>query len=369
MVSGAPMRPGRRSTIVGVTLAGALAAGVTALAVREWRRTSEAPVLLAVEPPAVMGTRTRLLLVTPRGRAAEARRALASAEATLRDWEARLSAHLEGSQVSRLNAAPAGQVVPVGRKLRELLGTSDRLRRETDGAFDPTCGPVVSLWREAGEAGRLPGPEAIERARSLVGAGLVRLLPAGAVKARDGVAIDLGGLAKGRAADEVVEGCLRGGGRTGGLVDLGGDIRCFGRTAASRPWRVGIRHPFGPRGRSCAMLELTDAAVATSGDYERYVEIDGRRYSHIVDPRTGRPVAGAAGVTVVSLPVGRRGPSAAEADAWATALSVLGPSGLDRLEGEGMEAMIVTGTPGSPRVHATGGFRGLLAAPGKIELD
>jgi thiamine biosynthesis lipoprotein len=197
--------------------------------------------------------------------------------------------------------------------------------------------------------------------------GNVRVGTAGAAKLVDGVELDLGALAKGYAADQAAAVLAAAAETTGGMVNLGGDLRCFGLSPRGGPWRVGIRHPFGEG--NCGVLELTDAAVATSGDYYRYFEIAGRRYSHIFDPRTGRPARNTPSVTVVSLPAAGRPPSAAQADAWATALSVLGPAGLKKLAARpGLHAMIVVGDPDAHQVHMTEGFRRLLSPPGRIEL-
>jgi len=153
---------------------------------------------------------------------------------------------------------------------------------------------------------------------------------------------------------------MRAYGLVGGLVDVGGDVRCFGRRQDGRAWRVGIRNPFKPEAADLlAMLRVTDRAVCTSGNYFRFVEIGGRRYSHIIDPRPG-PNMGMPADAIPSVTV--LAPTAAVADAWATALSVLGPEGLALLQHDsGVEAMVVTGGPEDYQTHSTGGLAQFMA--------
>jgi len=164
--------------------------------------------------------------------------------------------------------------------------------------------------------------------------------------------IDLGGIAKGYGIDQAVQ-ALKDDGVSGGLVNVGGDIRCFGRPPKGDLWEIKIKDPFKKEG-IFAKLGIKSGAVCTSGNYFRFVEIGDKRFSHIIDPRTGIPAEAAASVTVMA-------PTAITADAWATALSVLGPSGLEIIpENKSIEAMIITGTPDNPEVHMTEGFEKLL---------
>ena len=319
-------------------------------------------------PPGIMGTRCELTVVVPADRADAARRALASAENALRDVEALMSDRLTDSALSRFNAAGAGEQVPLPGPLVDLIRRAVGFSARSEGAFDVTCRPVVELWRRSARAVRPPAQQQIAEARKRVGSRHLKIGPDGAAKLADGLQIDLGGIAKGHGIDRAAETLQSAEAAVGGIVNVGGDLRCWGRSAAGRAWRVGIQHPF--REDLCGTLRLTDAAVATSGDYRRGFRIAGRRYSHIVDPRTGRPVEQTHSVTVVSLPAAGRKPSATAADAWATALSVLGPAGAGRMRAEpGLEAMIVTGTADDPSIHLTEGFRRLLAPDGKIKLD
>ena len=136
------------------------------------------------------------------------------------------------------------------------------------------------------------------------------------------------------------------------MVEVGGDLRLFGRGPEGEKWTVAIRSPF--EDVVWAKIEIDEGAVCSSGDYARFLEIESRRFSHIIDPRSGWPTEETAAVTVV-------GSDAATADAWATALSILGAAGLDLLDAEeGMEAMLVTGQPDDFEVRATTGFRQML---------
>lgn len=347
--------PGMRRWL-GVGLVAAVA-GVTGAAL--WV-TQRDPRLVAVTaaPAGVMGTSCTLAAVVPLRRQEAARRALHEAEAALRRTEARMSAHLERSELSRLNAAEAGVVVRLSADTMAVLEAARRFHGETDGAFDATCRPLVELWRDAGRAGRLPEPPALLQARGRSRWDLFELHGDGVVKRAAGARIDLGGIAKGWGIDRAMEELERAGVR-GAMVEVGGDLRVAGARPDRSPWSVDVRHPFAEG--MVATLRLTNGAVATSGNYARFVTIDGRRYSHIVDPRSGWPAEATPSVTVVA-------PDALTADAWATALSVLGPWGLARLERRvDIHAMLVTGTPESCAVHTTPGFANLLSAPPRLD--
>jgi thiamine biosynthesis lipoprotein len=182
----------------------------------------------------------------------------------------------------------------------------------------------------------------------------IELSKSGARKSCNTAAVDLSGIAKGYAIDRALS-ILRESGAAGGLVEVGGDLRVFGIDPDGKDWAVGIRSPF--EDRAWGQIELTDGAVCTSGDYARYVEVEGQRFSEVIDPRTGRPATLASSVTVVAG-------DAMTADAWATALTVLGPKGLELLPtGERIEALIVSvDEAGSHQVRASRGFADLLVS-------
>lgn len=302
-----------------------------------------------------MGTTCRIEATAHYHDRDRAKRGLVAAEAALRRVEALMSTYLLDSELARLNAADAGKMISLSPQTLEVLRAARELADQTRGAFDATCRPVIELWKRAGRQNRLPEAEALAEARQASTWDQIELRGSGAVKRRASASVDLGGIAKGYGIDRAVA-ALRSAGCAGGLVDVGGDIRCFGKRPGGGYWTIGVRNPFRPEQTELvATLRIPAGAVCTSGNYFRFVEIGGSRYSHIIDPRTGKPADAAPSVTVVA-------PTATTADAWATALSVLGTDGLKLLPtGAGIEAMLIVGTPDRWRIHMTKGFRSLLA--------
>lgn len=295
------------------------------------------------------------------GRATErAAGALDAAFSEARRVEGLMSRFLPASDISRLCAAPPGTPVRVAPETLRVLSMSGDIHRRSGGAFDVTVGPLVALYKYTGrEEKRLPTDAEIAATLEHVGCDKLRL-EAGTQTARldvAGMAVDLSAVAKGFAVDQALEE-LRAHGAHAGLVEIGGEVRAFGTKPGNKPWRVGIQHPRS--GGLMGSLELRDAAMATSGDYRKFFRKGGRRASHIVDPRTGRPlVGGAVSVTVLA-------PTCALADGLATAISVLGPAeGLKlvqsyRTEGKVVEALIIEETAGGKLVpHASPGLRNL----------
>ncbi len=337
-------------------------AGIVGLLAAGMLRNRE-PTLFAHHPVAVMGTDCTLRAVAPAGQAERARQALAAAESELRRVEARMSVTLDAAEIAMLNAAPAGRLVPLSPASLEVLTAARQAHRATGGAFDVTCRPLIKLWKQAAAEGRPPTAEEIAQARTESSWEDIQLQPTGAVKSLDTASVDLGGLAKGYAIDQAVE-VMSALGVRSGLVEIGGDLRCFGTRPDGQAWRVAVRDPFQPEAQGnklLAKLRIQDAAVCTSGNYFRYSEIQGRRFSHIIDPRPGAsmgaPAEAAPSVTVVA-------PTAITADIWATALSVLGAEGLSLLPADAhIEAMVVEGTAQDFRIRTSDGFAKLLEAP------
>jgi thiamine biosynthesis lipoprotein len=226
------------------------------------------------------------------------------------------------------------------------------LARETGGAFDPTVGPLVELWKITWRKGRLPTPEAVRAARALVGHRLVECSGEEPVLrlTKPGMRLVLSGIAKGYAVDQAVT-VLRARGIAAALVDAGGDMCAYGTPPRRESWLVGIRDPQNRGSILPNPVRLVDGAVATSGDYEQFAVVDGKRYSHILDPRTGRPVQGMTSVTVVA-------PDAMTADALATAASVLGPQDALALSEKrpDVEMMILHQHDGQLRTVKSSGF-------------
>ncbi len=320
---------------------------------------------LTTRDESIMGTLTEITATGEFGDEEDLGAALADAIKSLRRVETLMSVYLSQSEVSRLNNAPVGQVVLLSPEVMDLLRTARDMSQRSGGAFDVTCRPILALWKQAARDKRLPTDAEIAAAMQKVGWDKISLQDGAAVKLAPSDGVDLGGIAKGYAADAAAK-AMQARGVRGGLVNVGGNMRCFGVPKGGGQWRIGIRNPYwsqpgggAPRddeGEMIGRLEISTGSISTSGNYERFVEIQGKRYSHIVDPRTGRPVDTYPSVTVV-------GPDGAVADAWSTALSVLGPAGLKLLEKEaGVEAMIVTGKS-DDQIAATSGFGRLLMAP------
>lgn len=263
-----------------------------------------------------MGLPVRILLhASDEGRAQAAATAAFERIAAL---DRMMSDYRPDSELRRLEGA-SRHWTPVSPDLLEVLTAAISVARATDGAFDPTVGPVVALWRESRKTGKLPPPPALETARALVGWRHVEIDRAtGAVRlGKDGMRLDLGGIAKGyilQAALRVMR--MKGTGRV--LIESGGDIVVGSGPPGLPGWR--IEAPGADQAFRQRASQLTNAALATSGPGAQFVEIDGTRYSHIVDPRTGLGMTNQVTARVIAR-------DAAVADALATALSVAGPQG------------------------------------------
>ena len=280
--------------------------------------------------------------------------------AQMSTWEAE-------SDISRYRRAPAGSWLALPEEFAAVLDCALEIAAASDGAFDPTVGPLVDLWGfgSAGTPRRVPSPEAIGHARSHSGwqrlqrrDGNRGLLQPG------GVQLDLSAIAKGYGAD-LAAAHLRARGVAAALVEVGGEIRGYGRKPDGEPWRVLVEsaadgqaceEPAAADGLPPRVLVLDDAAVATSGDRWHRFEQDGHRYAHTIDPRTGMPVAdAAAAVTVVAT-------DAMRADAWATALTVMGAgAGLEFARTHALAARFVSRTGGGLEESMTDAFRAYLA--------
>ena len=230
---------------------------------------------------------------------ASARKAAKEAFARVSHLNGIMSDYLPASELMRLCAQAGGPPVKVSRELFAVLERARRVSEQSEGAFDVTVGPVVRLWRRARKTLRLPDAKKLKEARALVGWKSMRLdARARTVKLdKKGMLLDLGGIAKGYAADEMLK-VLRKHGLGRGLVAAGGDLRLGDPPPGKKGWTVAILPV--DKGEKPRKLILANAAVSTSGDAEQFVEIDGTRYSHIVDPRTGVGLVGRMSATVVA---------------------------------------------------------------------
>jgi len=254
---------------------------------------------------------------------AAAERACATAFERIAALDSIMSDYRRDSELMRLCARAGGPPVRVSPDLFTVLRRAEEVSRQSDGAFDVTVGPMVALWRQARKSGVLPQPAAIARARRLVGwkklqlnerARTVRL-------ALPGMRLDLGGIGKGYAGD-AAQRVLKEHGVTRALVEMGGDIVVSEPPPGTDGWT--IRVPNAGNDRGPADLRLANCAISTSGDTEQFVIIGGRRYSHIIDPRTGIALTNRVQVTLIA-------PSGLTSDPLTKALSIPGPEARNKL--------------------------------------
>jgi len=261
-----------------------------------------------------MGVDARLVVYAPDQPTAE--RACAAAFQRIAALDSIMSDYRRDSELMRLCAGAGGPATPVSPDLFLVLRRSQEVARHSGGAFDITAGPLIALWRKARKAAVLPQPAEIERAWALVGWEKLRLNEeARTVQlAVRGMKLDLGGVAKGYAADGAQH-VLKQHGITRALVELGGDIVVSGPPPGADGWT--IRVPNAGDDQGPADLRFSDRAVSTSGDTEQFAVIGGRRYSHVVDPRTGQPLTNRVQVTLTA-------PDGLTSDPLSTSLTVLG---------------------------------------------
>lgn len=252
-----------------------------------------------------------------------------------------LSDYKSHSELSRLTSTAVDRPVQVSADLLAVLRASQELAEATDGAFDVTQGPVVRLWREARTTGQAPAPSALTEAAARSGFRKL-VLDADARTVRltvPGMALDVGAIGKGYAASEALAAIASCGIRSA-LVAVSGDLAFSDAPPGRKGWRIGV-HTLGPDVTSVPpTLELTHAAVSTSGNASQSLEVDGRRYSHIIDPGTGLGLVDDITVTVIA-------PHGLDADGLDTAISVLGAArGLALVESRpDIAALVVLRTP------------------------
>ena len=235
-----------------------------------------------------------------------------------------MSDYKSDSEISRANREAGERAVRLSESTYEVLQRSVEFSEMTGGAFDITVGPLVALFRNAKESKVAPSEEQIAQARSKVGFEKLKLNNENKTVqfSENGMLLDMGGIAKGYAIDKAIEAAKRSG-AIGAMVDIGGDVRCFGLPPEGKDhWLIGLQDPNSAiegieGGGLLLVLKITNAAVATSGDYQQFVFIEGKRYSHIMDRRTGTSAEGLSSVTIIA-------DNATDADALATSVSVMG---------------------------------------------
>lgn len=261
--------------------------------------------------------------------------ALAAAFARITEIEKVTDRFTADSEISAINRAKGPGPIAVSTDMLKMLMISQKISELTSGAFDITVAPLVDVWGfDVG--GRLPSTEEIEHERERVDYRRVIIdEDLKTITLMDPpVRIDLGGIAQGYAAGEA-EKIIRARGITSGVINISGDISVIG-DKTGQPWRIGVQDPRNTAAL-CAVIKAKDVAIVTSGDYERCFFVDGVRYHHILDPKTGYPARGCVSVTVVTRDV-------ALADGLSTAIFVLGPeAGADLARSlEGVDVMIVS---------------------------
>lgn len=246
------------------------------------------------------------------------------------------------SEISKVNAAAGtGNAISVSRDFANVLEIALKVAEETDGAFNPSCGPLVKLWGINTDHAKVPADEELEKILPLCDYRNVIFTPAtnspsglenksagGEVSlSLSGMSLDLGGIVKGYAADELVS-ILKANNVKRAILDLGGNIYVYGQKKDKSPWKVGVKNPDNPTGEPKLVLECSESSIVTSGVYERFFEQDGKHYHHIIDCKTGRPVEnGIASLTIICG-------SSLWADVLSTTLFVMGEEKIEKMDFE-----------------------------------
>jgi thiamine biosynthesis lipoprotein len=294
---------------------------------------------LVTRARASMGSEVRLTAWT-----ADDAGAGAAFEAVFQEFdrlEKLMSVWIEGSDILRLNAAAGEHPVPVSPDVRDVIRTAHQVSDWTGGTFDITFGVLSGLWKfdYQDKDNTIPDRRDVLARLSLINYRDLEVAeaPGTAFLKRKGMRVNLGGIGKGYAVDRAVD-LLRRRGFSNFMIQAGGDMYVAGHRG-TRPWRLGIRDPRGPAGRSFAELDLSDSTLSTSGDYEHFFMKDGRRYHHILDLAAGEPARGSRSVTLVTR-------QAVIADALAKGVFILGPEAgmalIERLPD--VEGVIVSST-------------------------
>jgi len=310
----------------------------------------------------VMGTFARVVVIAEDSKTAK--ESIKAAFVELIKVDKLMSDYKDDSDISRINKHAFNDPVKVTQPTFEVLEKSIEFSKLSDGAFDITVGPLVDLWRRAAETNAVPTEAELSEAHSKVGYEKL-ILDANELSVRfavDGMRIDLGGIAKGYAIDKAVE-AMQTAGAVGAMVDIGGDIRCFGTPMQGKNfWLIGLQDPNIAGGDTdiftqagiqtnelLLVLQLEDNAVATSGGYRRFALINGKKYSHIINRRTGISAEGLLSVTIIAK-------NAVDVDALATAVSVMGlEKGLALIETiPQTEAILIPSQPKYGLIRTTG---------------
>lgn len=276
-------------------------------------------------------------------------RAIEKSFERIAEIEKRLSVNIDQSDISLINKNAGVDSVDVHEDTAFVINKSLEYAKLSKGAFDPTIGKLVKLWGIGSENEKIPLKSEIEEALSFVDYNLLRSIDKNRfVLDKKGASIDLGGIAKGYAADEVYS-ILKNSGIKHAIINLGGNILTLGKKTDETNWRVGIQNPYEPTGTHMGIVEVVDQTVVTSGNYERFFIKDNIRYHHIIDTKTGYPAdKGIISATIITN-------KSIDADALSTSVYTLGvEEGIKLIEGlQNVETIIITG---DNKVYLTSGI-------------
>jgi thiamine biosynthesis lipoprotein len=296
----------------------------------------------------IMGTDVSITVVAKS--VEEGGAAIDAGMAELRRLDAMMSLYKDTSEITKVNLAAGKHPVHVSPEMIEVVEDAAKVSKLSGGVFDVTVGPLVVLWQMRLKEGRIPTDKEIEKIRPLVNYKniIIDKKASTIFLKKPGMIMDLGGM-KGYIADRVAE-LFKKHGITNAIIAVAGDIWVLGHREDGKPWRIGVQHP-REHDKTLAVLDLSDKYISTSGDYERFVIREKKRYHHIIDPRTGKPSKGVISATLI-------GDKGALIDPLAKAPFILGPEeGLKIVKKVGAEAIIVDD---QGKVYLTGGINNLL---------
>lgn len=311
----------------------------------------------------VMGTFARVVAVAEDS--AKAKNCIDVAFAEFDKVDKLMSRYKKDSEISEINRDGFKRAVQVSKPTFEVLKRASEISELTEGAFDITVGVLSDLWQAAKDANSVPDEAALQQARSKVDYEKL-ILDVNDLSVRfavEGMKLDTGGIAKGYAIDKAVE-AMQACGVNGGMIDIGGDIRCFGSPPSGKEtWLIALQNPEQTKSEDVteqylSVLKIKDEAITTSGDYQRFFVIKGKRYSHIIDTKVGWSSNKVSSVTII-------GKNAIDADALATAVSVMGiEKGLALIESiDNTEAILIPAKSRDQLIKTKGAQQYLLKMP------
>lgn len=345
--------------VIAISLIAALAIFVM---FRLWTNDS----MMALDSGSVLKLGTWARIRIRSGNPAQARHAQHNAFEAIDLVDRLMSTYRDDSELAQVNQSAHKRPVAISRQTYDILAAGLEYSRITDGAFDMTVAPLIALWKHAADENRLPTAQELDQAAACVGYSKVILSSPQQCTVRfssECVQVNVDAFAKGHAVDMALQ-ALKQAGMDAGLIEIGGEIACFTTEKSPQPWLIGIQDPFASTNdnplsqKPSWLIKLNNCSVATSGNYRHYATIANKRYSHIIDPRTGQPAEKLPSVTVIA-------PKTVDADALATAVSVMGvEKGLALIESlDDTEALLITGSSDNSQLHLTGGFDKYLVSP------